>query len=59
MIHKIKERFWEWLKKLQVDSFCSGSDAPLAAQLIELLEECSQTVPQTLQMLADAASIIQ
>lgn len=40
-------------------SFCSGSDAPIAAQLIELLEECSQTVPQTLQMLADAASIIQ
>lgn len=40
-------------------SFCSGSDAPLAAQLIKLLEQCSQPVPQALQMLADADSIIQ
>lgn len=39
-------------------SFCSGIDAPLAVQLIKLLEQCSQPVPQTLQMLADAASII-
>eukprot|EP01018_Ginkgo_biloba_P015614 Gb_00735 [translate_table: standard] len=39
-------------------SFCSGADAPLAAQLIQLLEQCSQKVPQTLQMLSDAASVI-
>ncbi|KAH9317645.1 hypothetical protein KI387_019414 [Taxus chinensis] len=40
-------------------SFCSGVNAPLAAQLIKLLDECLQPIPKTLRMLADAASTIQ
>ncbi|MCO5556740.1 hypothetical protein L7F22_010292 [Adiantum nelumboides] len=39
-------------------SFCSGATAPLASQLIDVLQECLQPIPPSLRMLADAAQVL-
>lgn len=40
-------------------SFCSGATAPLALQLVEVLEQCFQPVPSSLKMLAEAATLVE
>ncbi|KAL3688340.1 hypothetical protein R1sor_014649 [Riccia sorocarpa] len=40
-------------------TFCTASMASSASQLVQLLQSCHQDVPQALQMLADAASLVQ
>ncbi|KAI5082731.1 hypothetical protein GOP47_0002474 [Adiantum capillus-veneris] len=40
-------------------SFCSGATAPLASQLIAVLQECHQPIPSSLRMLADAAQVVE
>lgn len=40
-------------------SFCSGATAPLASQLIDVLQECLQPIPTSLRMLAEAAQVVE
>eukprot|EP00249_Psilotum_nudum_P020171 c27587_g1_i1 orf=498-2459(-) len=40
-------------------SFCSGSTAPFASHLVQLLIHCSQNVHPSLKMLAEAANMVQ
>lgn len=40
-------------------SFCSGATAPLALQLVKVLQQCLQPVPSSLRMLAEAATVIE
>mgnify|MGYP002775693203 CR=1 FL=1 len=39
-------------------SFCSGAMAPLASQLIGVLQQCLQPIPSSLEMLAKAVRVI-
>lgn len=40
-------------------SFCSAAMAPMALQLVEILEQCLQPVPTSLKMLAKAATLVE
>eukprot|EP00250_Pteridium_aquilinum_P019873 c24616_g1_i1 orf=67-1890(+) len=43
----------------KLHSFCSGATAPLALQLVKVLQECLQPIPSSLRMLAEAAQLVE
>ncbi|CAM6084955.1 unnamed protein product [Calypogeia fissa] len=43
----------------ELHSFCTASMASMAQDLVVVLQKCSQEVPRALQMLADAAALVE